>query len=187
MKTATGGRIKIRPADSSDYPDISRLAGNRDELFRAFPNSTWPFNARQLHFISQQRCDLTVITENGEVAGFADLYGIQPQNWGYIGNVIVGASHRSKGLGRRLVTHMIDTLFSVHGLPEARISVFQYNMPALTLYRQLGFSIYESEERRNPSGSLSTLLHMRLPSEQGRIHRGVEKTALMPRDSSTDG
>jgi len=161
-KSGTVHPVDIRPAMVSDYPAICQLISSRDELFRVFPSGSWPFNIRQVHHLAEHRSDLTVITDNGEVIGFANLYDIQPQHWAFVGNVIIRASHRGKGIGERLLRYMLNIIFTKVDLPQARISVFEDNSAAFKLYTKLGFTIYDREERIDRSKKKVILLHMRL-------------------------
>ena len=154
--------IRIRPAGLDDYPAVCRLITSQEELFRVFPSGSWPFNLRQLHHLAEKRTDLTVVTDNDEIVGFADLYDMVPRTRAFIGNIILRASHRRQGIGKRLVQHMLDKIFTLHELPEARISVFEDNTPALTLYTQLGFKTCGRELRKTPDGRTVNLLQMKL-------------------------
>jgi ribosomal protein S18 acetylase RimI-like enzyme len=154
--------IRFRPAGLEDYPAVCRLITSPAELVRVFPSGSWPFNMRQLHYIAEKRTDLTVVTDNDEVVGFANLYDMAPRKRAFIGNVILKASHRRQGIGKCLVQHMLDRVFTLHELPEARISVFEDNTPALTLYRQLGFKTCGRELRKVSDGRAVDLLQMKL-------------------------
>jgi ribosomal protein S18 acetylase RimI-like enzyme len=154
--------IRFRPAEPDDYPAICRLISSPEELFWVFPSGSWPFNMRQLLYLAQKRSDLTVAADNDEVVGFADLYDLVARKRAFIGNVVLQVSHRRRGIGKHLVQHMLDRIFTLHELPEARISVFEDNKPALTLYTQLGFAPYGQEARQGPGGRTVTLLHMKL-------------------------
>jgi len=154
--------IGFRAAGFDDYPAVCGLITSPEELFRVFPTGNWPFSIRQLHFLAEKRTDLTVVTSDNEVVGFANLYGMVPGKRAFIGNVILKASHRRQGIGKFLVQHMLDKIFILHKLPEARISVFEDNKPALTLYTHLGFEVCGGDLRENPDGQTVKLLQMKL-------------------------
>jgi ribosomal protein S18 acetylase RimI-like enzyme len=154
--------ISFRPAEPDDYPAICRLITSPEELFWVFPSGSWPFNMRQLLYLAEKRSDLTVVADNDEVVGFSDLYDLVTRKQAFIGNVVLKVSHRRRGIGKHLVQHMLDRIFTLHELPEARISVFEENKPALTLYTQLGFAPCGREARQGPGGRTVTLLHMKL-------------------------
>ena len=152
----------IRTATVDDFPAITRLVKNREELFLLHPCGSYPWTVEQIARLSEERFDLTVMEEGDRVIGFANLYGMKDNAHAFIGNVIIDSNHRARGLGRRLITYMMERVFDTHSLSEARISVFADNKSALDLYTALGFHTYDEEERLAPTGESLRLLHMRL-------------------------
>jgi ribosomal protein S18 acetylase RimI-like enzyme len=153
--------LLIREARTTDFPAIAGLVTDPDELFRAFPAGNWPLTVRQLHRLAEQRLNLTVGCMEDSVVAFANLYGLQPGNWIFIGNVIVQEGNRCNGTGRTLLLHMLDLVYTSHALPEARISVFSDNIPALRLYSSLGFREFSRETRTGPGDRPVVLLHLK--------------------------
>jgi len=158
--------ILIRDARDTDFPTIARLVTSPDELFRVFPAGSWPLNVCQIHRLAEQRLNLTVCCMDNNIVAFANLYDLLPGKWAFIGNVIVHETKRGKGLGHTLLNHMLDLVFIEHSLPEARISVFGDNTPALRLYKTLGFTEYDRETRKDPHSLQVTLLHLQLLQRQ---------------------
>ena len=154
--------LTIRPAGQSDYPAIAALIDSPEELFTVFPGGHWPFDVRQVHRLAEQRLDLTVCVNAGRVSGFANLYNKQPGQWAFIGNLLVSREARGEGIGYCLLKYMLTRVFERHDLPQARLSVFSHNRPALNLYEKAGFVQYDQEVRSAPSGKRVTLLHLKL-------------------------
>lgn len=152
--------LLIREARVSDFPAVTRLVTDADELFRVFPAGNWPLTVRQLHRLAEQRLNLTVGCMEDCVVAFANLYGLYPGKWVFIGNVIVQEASRCNGIGRTLLLHMLDLAYFTHALPEARISVFSDNIPALRLYEKLDFTEYGRETRKDLRNRQVTLLHL---------------------------
>lgn len=151
----------IRDARSTDFPAIARLITNPDELFRVFPAGSWPLDVRQIHRLAELRHNLTVGCMDNDIVAFANLYDLLPGKWAFIGNVVVHEAKRGNGIGHALLDHMLDLVFLKHALPEARISVFNDNAPALRLYKNLGFDEYDRESRKDPHNRQVTLLHLK--------------------------
>ncbi len=156
------GEMLIRSASRADFPAIAGLISGPDELFRVFPAGRWPLDVRQIHRLAEQRKNLTVGSIEDKVVAFANLYDIQPGKWAFIGNVVVHEAQRGRGAGRALVSYMLDLIFIRHALPEARISVFGENTPALKLYETMGFTESDRETRKDPRDREATLLHLKL-------------------------
>ena len=154
--------VGFRPVAEADFPAISALVPSADELFLVYPLGQFPLTADQLRQLATTRSDLTVAVEDGRVMGFANLYDLRPGQSAFIGNVVVDRAHRGRGLGRRLVNHMLDLAFDIHAVAEVRISVFCHNTPALLLYDSLSFVPYAIERRLDPHGRIVPMLHLRL-------------------------
>lgn len=160
--------ITFRPAAEADYPGICRLVADPDELFFVYPRGRFPLTAEQLQELARTRQELTVAVDGLDVVGFANLYDYETGHKAFIGNVVVHRAWRGRGLGRRLVTHMLDLALGKHDLAATHISVFGHNTPAMLLYTHLGFAPYALEERRDPSGRRVALVHMRLDRQAWR-------------------
>lgn len=58
----------------------------------------------------------------------------------------VDAKMRKRGIGRQLLSVVIDAARQLHGLKQIRLAVVEGNEPALCLYRSAGFKPYGREE-----------------------------------------
>ncbi len=154
----------IRNADQGDFPAICELVASAEELFLVWPAGKFPLDIAQLEQLQQQRNNLTVVISNKKITGFANVYDVVPGEYAFIGNVIVSKQHRGKGIGKKLLAYMISTIFNEHA-NEVRISVFNFNTPALLLYSSLGFKPYAIDERKNLKGEKTALIHMKLMKE----------------------
>jgi ribosomal protein S18 acetylase RimI-like enzyme len=152
--------LEFREARSSDYADICSLVNTREEQFLVYPKGRWPFTIRQLHKLAEERIGLTVVCVNTTIVGFANLYNYIHDSSAFIGNVVVDQSWRGRGIGRALVSYMMNLAASFYHLPGIRISVFQHNIAAVRLYQSMGFSEYAREQKQDPDGNAVTLLHM---------------------------
>ena len=84
------------------------------------------------------------------MVGFANLYNVKTGAFVFIGNVIVDPQLRGRGVRRELMLHMMG-LCRDHA-PEAQLSAFTENRPALMLYLSLGFRPYDAVVRKDVSG-----------------------------------
>lgn len=163
--------IKIREATEKDFKEVCGLVKTKEELFWVYPSGTYPLDEAQLMKIQRDRKELTVVVVNGKIAGFANLYDYKENESAFIGNVLVGREYRGQGLGRKIVSYMLNAAFEKYHLPEVKISVFSENALALLLYSGFGFFPYEIEERKNPEGKRVALIHMRIMRETYEIYR----------------
>ncbi|MCU7842736.1 MAG: GNAT family N-acetyltransferase [Candidatus Thiodiazotropha sp. (ex Monitilora ramsayi)] len=158
---------EIRQATEKDYAFICRLVTSKSELYRIYPGGSYPLTIEQLSEIAKVRSDLSVVTQENRIIGFANLYNFEANHSAFIGNVIVDRKQRGRGIGKRLVRHMLGLAFDKHRLSTVKISVFGDNSSALLLYTSLGFRPYAVEERINPEGRRTALIHMRIDHQGG--------------------
>ncbi len=158
--------VEIREASPADFEAIIRLIPTREELFLVYPKGQYPFTIEQLKSLVALRQELTVACQNGDIIGFANLYDVEAGAWAFVGNVVVESACRGQGIGRQLVTYMMQQAFEKYQVREVRISVFNDNTPALLLYARMQFEPYAVEERIHPSGKRVGLIHMKLVKNQ---------------------
>ncbi len=107
--------------------------------------------------LSQDDRVLLVAEVDGRVVGFAHatFTNTSPpmvdRRVGLITDVVVSASHRRRGIGRRLMEAGIQRLRDLDA-EEIRLSVAPANEPALALYRGLGFEVLSHTLCLWPSG-----------------------------------
>ena len=154
--------IELREASARDYQEICDLIKSETELFMVYPTGTFPLDVKQLEDLSKERKDLTVAINDSKVIGFANFYNYVALKSAFIGNVVVKHRLRGKGLGRKIVSYMLDLAFKKHKLQEVHLSVFSHNIKALLLYSSFGFRPYDMEERRDHANKRAVLLHMKL-------------------------
>ncbi|MEW8438084.1 MAG: GNAT family N-acetyltransferase [Candidatus Thiodiazotropha taylori] len=148
-------------AKPTHYQAIISLIKSPQELFLIYPAADWPFDIKQMERLARERSDLTVVLDGDLVIGFANLYSNLSGSKRFIGNVVVSHDYRGKGIGRELVRYMCNRVFE-HYADEVHITVFNHNLPALTLYGSMGFKPYDMELRKMPSGGQAMAIHMQL-------------------------
>jgi ribosomal-protein-alanine N-acetyltransferase len=72
--------------------------------------------------------------------------------------------YRGKGLGTRLFTALLEVL-SAHGVQECFLTVSPHNIPARTLYENMGFEIVREEEGYFGEGEDRYMMKKNLPPQ----------------------
>ncbi|GFM81693.1 N-acetyltransferase [Pseudomonas cichorii] len=152
-----------RPMEEKDIPIVCELPQNADELFYMFPRAVYPLTPPQLKEAMETRFDSTVIEMNGEVVGFANFSRSDFRGRCSLGNVIIAPKARSKGVGRYMISCMMNIAFDKHEATELTASCFNHNVPGLLFYPRMGFRPFAIEERRDKNGARVALIHLRLP------------------------
>lgn len=154
--------LLYRALEDKDVAAVCALPQNADELFYMFPRASWPLTAAQLQESLEQRSDPTVIEKNGEIVGYANFLRCDFRGRCTLGNVIIAASARSKGVGRYLIGCMAEIAFDKHEATEMTASCFNHNVTGLLFYSRLGLRPFAIEERRDKQGVSVALIHLRL-------------------------
>lgn len=115
---------QFKEAVEDDFEGICRLIRSEEELFRVYPGGHYPLTIDQVRELSKYRKDLTVaMDEVSKVVGFANLYNFEPGKTAFVGNVVIDPDYRGKGLGKAIVSHMLEKVFRNYNLPEVQISL----------------------------------------------------------------
>lgn len=118
---------RLRPMRTSDLPAVYRL----EVMSQPMP---WPlpFFRRQL----RTGASCWVLTEGEAVIGFGIV--AVARGMAHVMNMCIAPACRRRGLGRRLMLHLLDVARR-HHCKRVWLEVRATNRPAVTLYRRLGF------------------------------------------------
>ncbi len=152
---------QFREATAKDFTGICQLIKSKEELFLIYPSGTFPLTTAQVKKIANLRKALTVIEDKNKIIGFANFYNYEKGKSAFIGNVVIDESYRGKGLGKKLMSKMLEIADKKYKLPEINISVFNTNTPALLLYNNFDFIPYACDIKKDLSGNKIVLLHMK--------------------------
>lgn len=153
--------IKISQAE---YRDLDQLADLLAELF-TLENDFCPDREKQLHGLrlildNPALGRLFVLRDQDRVAGMANLLITVSTAEGcrvaVLEDVIIGNEYRGKGLGRRLVEHVLAWA-KTDGMTRITLLADRDNKTALGFYRKLGFEYSQMVVLRRRLISLSSL------------------------------
>ncbi len=85
---------------------------------------------------------------SGELVGMAGFFRekqLEARHKGRIWGVYVRASCRGQGLGRALISALLDKVKSLPGLEQVNLTVSSRQLAAKALYRSLGFETFRVE------------------------------------------
>lgn len=154
--------LLARPVRQQDLQQITQFIQSADELFFAYPKATYPLTTAQLSEAIQQRYHATVIECDGVLCGFANFYRVEPQGVCAVGNVMVAPQYRGRGVGRFLITTMIELAQTHYAARELLASCFNHNTVGLLVYPKLGFVPRRIEPRLDHQGNAVALIHLSL-------------------------
>jgi ribosomal protein S18 acetylase RimI-like enzyme len=81
------------------------------------------------------------------MAGFQREKGPKRKHKGRIWGVYVTSSNRGAGLGRQILQRVLDRVKQIEGVEQVLLSVTSAQVPAMKLYRSLGFEQFGREPR----------------------------------------
>ncbi len=160
---------EVRP---EDVPGLCAFPQSAEELYFLFPKAAFPLASWQLAESIAQRFGNTVVLDDEQLCGFANLFRREGLAGCAIGNVIVAPETRGRGVGRYLIEVMVRTALAGNHGEEVRISCFNGNVAGLLLYAKLGFAPFAVEPRVDHFGAKVALVHMRLSDEARRAFGG---------------
>jgi ribosomal protein S18 acetylase RimI-like enzyme len=166
--------LNHRAAEDDDLPALCRLVQSAQELYYFYPRARFPLTPEQARQIVRQSHDPTVVTMDGRLAGFANFTRIAPNSRCTLGNVIVEASLRGRGVGRYLLDVMMSKARERYQAPEIETDCPSDNVAGLLLYTKLGFSPTAIEVCFAPDCSRHALIHM--VRRQGSSNPGARQT-----------
>ncbi|MEG3640304.1 GNAT family N-acetyltransferase [Magnetococcus sp. PR-3] len=151
---------RFLPCHSDHIPAVCRLPESPQTLMDMAPHAQWPLSESFMHQIALERQCPTVMVEDDQVMGYANLYNVQEGESAYLGNVILGSQVRGKGLAKLLVQYMARLAQEKCGAGFLNLSVFTHNDAAFKLYLGLGFTPWGSDIRKRADGKPRILIHL---------------------------
>lgn len=139
---------RIRIATLKDLPQIWSLAKKHIESISE------DFNALFKIDNTNEKCKFFVAEENGKIVGYSCMHFYRWNNSVYIISLLVGAEHRRKGIGTRLLKAM-EKLAREN---KARVLLFDAspeNIPALQLYFKNGYRICGYNDKIYQNGKIA--------------------------------
>lgn len=147
----------------AEYRDLDQLADLLAELF-TLENDFCPDHEKQLHGLrlildNPALGRLFVLRDQGRVAGMANMLITVSTAEGcrvaVLEDVIIGNEYRGKGLGRRLVEHVLARA-KTDGMTRITLLADRDNKAAMGFYRKLGFEHSQMVVLRRRLVSLSS-------------------------------
>lgn len=129
--SAVQASMRFRPMLESDLPGVYRL----EVMSQPLPWPRWFFR-RQV----RKGTSCWVLEEAGEIVGFGIV--ACAKNRAHVMNMCVAPAYRRRGLGRRIMLHLLDVARHRH-CRRAWLEVRRTNQAAIVLYRTLGFRTRE--------------------------------------------
>jgi len=154
-----------RQLKKSDAEIICRFPQSEEELFYMFPRSTYPLPPEQLIAAAEERRCPTVVTLENTIVGYGNFINADSGDHCSIENVIVNPVHRRKGVASYLVKSLVEIAFTEFQAKYVRLSCFNHNTAGLLLYKKLGFSPVEIEQRQSHEEKIIAVIHLHLKNK----------------------
>lgn len=151
----------IRIAEDKDIDAIAEL----DKQCFAVP---WSREAYARELRANKLAFYIVADEDGEIVGFAGLWGIIEE--GHITNVAVHPAYRGKGLGKLLVSKLLE-VSEQYGIDKFTLEVRPSNAAAISLYQKLGFQAVGKRPRYYEDNGEDALIMWRFRDGAGEMEQ----------------
>jgi len=150
--------MEIEPATIEDLNEVIGWIGSPEEAKSwGGPRVRYPLAVialqTDIHF---NQAFSMAAHDQGRLVGFGQVIEVSATA-AHLARIIVNPRLRRRGFGRRLMEGLL-TFSRQQGFRRITLNVYRNNVPALTLYRALGFGvIFEDEENDS--------LHLALPAD----------------------
>lgn len=153
----------FRPATKEDFAIICTFPQNALELFYMYPSGVFPLTAEQLERAASTRWKPTVVVDDsGQLAGYANFYGLDPEKHCWLGNFIVHTEYRGKGAASALIGEMVRIAGVELGVPKLLLGCHNTNLTGLLFYKKLGFKPFDMNVMKNHLGETVVGIQMGL-------------------------
>ena len=133
----------LEKLNSIQDPNIIKLNEEFFESFQQLHDKIWPnsyFSGKQLIERRSDRNKILLNIVGKKLRGYI-RGGVEPGGKeGYIDFVTVNEDDRRKGIGKGLVTAITKWLLSSFEITSVGLSVYDTNIPAVNLYKKIGFN-----------------------------------------------
>nr|WP_255722297.1 GNAT family N-acetyltransferase [Ectothiorhodospira lacustris] len=155
-------RLLIRPVSSSDLGVITQLPEDAREADWVFPGAAHPVSPEWLQRVVADSARAQVVEYRGEVVAFGTLESLEPGAAGFVGHLVVRADLRGRGIGSRLLDHLMGCAFREVRCREMHVRVSTEDVPALLMCYEKGFMPYGMDRHEDAQGRAGVLMHLRL-------------------------
>jgi len=141
---------KIRTSEARQFLDLRLMALHTDpDAFVATLEEEQQLSLKDVERYLEKHYVLGAFTKNGELAGTLVYMEQERQKFkhiGILGGMYVLPQYRGGGIGKKLLTVMLQNLKKIGHLYALQLKVVTTNVPAVHLYKSLGFSIWATEK-----------------------------------------
>lgn len=152
----------FRNAGPDEFVIVSTFPQNAKETFYISPSMTYPPTPEKLEQIASTRWHPTVVLDGEQVAGYANMYGYEPDQHAWLGNFILNPAYRGKGAAQALLAEMVRKAGEELRVPKLKLVCHNTNMAALLFYEKLGFKPFDLKRMKNEEGETIVGIHMEL-------------------------
>lgn len=152
-----------------DFAIIATFPQNKEELFFMYPKGQFPLTVDQLMDVASTRECPTVVTYEGEVVGYGNLYNVQNMQDCWLGNVIINPTARGKGAGTFLIQTMIKKAVETYGVRAVKLVCHNVNTSAMIAYHKIGFRPFDSGLMEDYKQQLIVAVRMKLDTHLDSI------------------
>jgi ribosomal-protein-alanine N-acetyltransferase len=135
--------MALRPVHPSEYARVAAWA----------IAEAWPGKNKNVLLTQQEFPDILILPGHlsfalsepgGEAMGFGQIWTNSAGAVNLV-RILIAPHLRGQGLGKKLCALLLEHATEVLGAPSVKLRVYRNNLPAVAVYRALGFHPIESE------------------------------------------
>lgn len=139
-------QISLKSFTSSDFNRLIGWINSEEDLVR-FAGSifSFPLSKHQLHiYLKDLRRTPLVVAKDDEIIGHCEL-NFQ-NDLPRLSRIFISKEWRNKGIGKIVVSLMLEQIFATTSFTEVDLSVFDWNKNAIACYEKIGFKIQQGPD-----------------------------------------
>lgn len=162
--------IYLQPFNRRDFGQLICWSATPEILMQyAGPSFNFPLTIAQLEatLADKKRQAYSIMHQADNVPiGHAEIYFPNPSTAHFCRILIGNENHRGKGFGLLTVQDLLTKFFSIDGITEASLNVYDWNTAAIQCYTNAGFSTNNISSPAHINGQVWTTLNMRLTKKK---------------------
>ena len=137
--------IQLQPFTNKDFDTLISWVGNEEELLQfSGPDFKFPLTREQLavNISEQNRHPYAIVdASSGKMIAYAEIY-VTRENTGILGRILIGDPEmRGHGIGVQIVQELLFISYTILGVKNTSLYVFDWNIGAIKCYEKAGFVI----------------------------------------------
>lgn len=176
------GRAHVRSFQTRDAHEIADWVESREQLRWVAPSTDVPLTPAKVVAWKKSGGEAFVLVtgDQPEPIAYGELNPMRnaPHDL-WLGHLIVRPDRRGQGVGRTLLTRLLELAFGRYAAKRVMLVVFPDNVAAIECYRRVGFQVIREEHHRfGGTGPRHRLLRLEIHAKDVALAVGLGRRSM---------